>query len=112
MSDESTQDRRPLAVDRILPAYEQVAAQLRAQIVAGSLSPGSRLPAEGELASMFGVSRSTVREALRLLTSQGLAVTKRGVAGGTFVASVEPAQLIAYLETVLRMFSGSQALSL
>ena len=53
-------------------AYEQVADALHRQVVTGELEPGSRLPTEVELASGFGVSRATVREALRLLAAQSL----------------------------------------
>ncbi len=56
------------------PAYEQVAQQLRAAILDGELQPGDELPAERELCAQFGVSRTTVREALRALQAQGLAV--------------------------------------
>ncbi len=56
------------------PAYEQVAQQLRAAILDGELKPGDELPAERELCAQFGVSRTTVREALRALQAQGLAV--------------------------------------
>ena len=68
------------------PAYQTLADDLRAQIVAGRLRPGERLPTEPQLCARFGLSRSTVREALRLLASQHLIVTTRGVTGGSFVA--------------------------
>lgn len=61
------------------PAYEQVAAQLREAILDGRFAPGDELPTERELCQQFGVSRTTVREALRALQAQGLAV----VAGAT-----------------------------
>lgn len=57
------------------PAYEQVAEQLREAILSGVLKPGTELPSERELADRFGVARTTVREALRALQAQGLAVT-------------------------------------
>jgi GntR family transcriptional regulator, transcriptional repressor for pyruvate dehydrogenase complex len=57
------------------PAYEQVAGQLREAILDGTFAPGDELPAERELCGQFGVSRTTVREALRALQAQGLAVT-------------------------------------
>jgi GntR family transcriptional regulator, transcriptional repressor for pyruvate dehydrogenase complex len=56
------------------PAYLQVAEQLREAILDGSLPSGSVLPSERELTERFGVARTTVREALRALQAQGLAV--------------------------------------
>ena len=54
------------------PVYLQVAEQIRDAILAGQLAPGASLPTERELSSQFGVSRTTVREALRILQQQGL----------------------------------------
>lgn len=53
-------------------AYEQLADRLRDQIVAGALRGGDRLPSEARLAEQEGVSRSTVRESLRMLQEAGL----------------------------------------
>jgi GntR family transcriptional repressor for pyruvate dehydrogenase complex len=55
-----------------LPAYQQVADQIRAGIESGELLPGDSLPTEHALAAEFDVSRSTIREALRVLRAQGL----------------------------------------
>jgi GntR family transcriptional repressor for pyruvate dehydrogenase complex len=84
-----------VAVEQVerVPAYQVLAEDLRAQITSGRLRPGDRLPAEPQLCAQSGVSRSTVREALRLLASQNLIVTVRGVAGGSFVAEPSPARL-------------------
>src|SRR5215510_2932303 len=50
----------------------EVAAQIRAAILEGAMASGHRLPPERELARQFGVSRASVREALRHLQAQGL----------------------------------------
>ncbi|WP_433385802.1 FadR/GntR family transcriptional regulator [Micromonospora sp. KLBMP9576] len=102
----------PLAVTRVLPAYQQVADQLRDRILDGSLASGDRLPTEVELAEIFGVSRSTVREALRVLASKDLIRTTRGITGGTFVARVRFDQVSEYLEMSLGLMSGARDIAL
>ena len=79
---------RGMKVERIRKAYEQVADQLLSMINSGELKPGDRLPSEAELAADFGVSRTTVREALRILATRNLIQTRKGMAGGHFI--VEP----------------------
>jgi GntR family transcriptional repressor for pyruvate dehydrogenase complex len=64
--------------------YEQVAEQLLGQIVARRLKPGDVLPPERELTESFGVGRSSIREALRMLESQGVIAA---VNGGSFIVS-------------------------
>ncbi len=64
------------------PAYLQVAEQIREAILDGSLAAGKPLATERELCRQFGVSRTTVREALRALQAQGL------VAGGGSTSTV------------------------
>ena len=89
-----------------LPAYAGIAAELRDRILAGEYKPGDRLPVEPELSAEHGVSRSTVREALRLLASQNLITTTRGVAGGSFVAYPQPGQITEYLATSLNLLAS------
>jgi DNA-binding FadR family transcriptional regulator len=103
--------QRSLAVSKVRPAYQQVADQLLDLIVSGSLTAGDRLPSEAELSSEFGVSRSTVREALRVLTSRDLVATSRGTAGGTFVRTVEIEQVRDYLHTSLGLMSAAEGIS-
>lgn len=86
-----------------LPAYQVLADELRTQITTGLLRPGERLPTEPQLSVRSGLSRSTVREALRLLASQHLIVTTRGVSGGSFVAHPSPAQLSDLLSTGMQL---------
>ncbi|MGY4830070.1 FadR/GntR family transcriptional regulator [Sphaerotilaceae bacterium SBD11-9] len=63
---------------------DQLAAHLAAQIEAGALSPGDRLPTEQQLAGMHGVSRTVVREAVHQLKSRELLVSRQG--SGVYVA--------------------------
>ncbi|MEA2268514.1 MAG: hypothetical protein QOC64_1124 [Solirubrobacteraceae bacterium] len=74
-----------LPLRRVRKAYEQVYDQLRAMILSGELSRGQRLPTEVALAGEFGVSRGTIREALRLLVAENLIRTAKGAGGGNFV---------------------------
>ena len=63
----------------------RIADALRDAIVEGALLVGDRLPSEAELAEQHGVSRATVREALKRLAAQSLIRTERGAFGGAFV---------------------------
>ena len=63
----------------------EIATAIREAIVSGKLIVDERLPSEAELSSEFGVSRPTVREALKRLAAQNLIRTKRGATGGAFV---------------------------
>ncbi len=76
--------RVAIPLRRVRRAYEQVADQLRELVVTGELAIGDRLPSEEVLARDFGVSRATVREALRALAAQGLLRTTKGAGGGSF----------------------------
>jgi GntR family transcriptional repressor for pyruvate dehydrogenase complex len=87
------------------PAYQLLADELREDITSGRLQPGERLPPEPELCVRTGVSRSTVREALRLLASQHLIVTTRGVTGGSFVSHPDAEQLSEALSTGLNLLT-------
>ncbi len=63
----------------------QIAEAIREAIVSRKLIVDARLPSESELAEQFGVSRPTVREALKRLAAQNLIRTQRGANGGAFV---------------------------
>lgn len=67
-------------------AYEVTVERLTAAIKMGLYRSGQQLPAERELAEIMGVSRTTLREAIRVLVAQGFLRVKRGRTGGTFVA--------------------------
>jgi DNA-binding FadR family transcriptional regulator len=87
------------------PAYEELADRLRARILSGELVPGDRLPIEPDLCEQYGVSRTTVREALRQLSSQNLIMTTRGVTGGSYVRAPEPAHIRDFLEASIGLLA-------
>jgi len=68
-------------------ASEQIALEIRRYVARRDVRPGERLGTEQELAAEFGVSRPTLREALRLLSGSHLIRAARGPGGGIFVAS-------------------------
>ncbi len=72
-----------LEMDRDLS--KQIADAIRNSIIDGGLIVDQRLPSEAELCDQFGVSRPTVREALKRLAAQNLIRTQRGATGGAFV---------------------------
>ncbi|MEQ8341020.1 FadR/GntR family transcriptional regulator [Marinovum algicola] len=66
----------------------RVADAIKDWVVERGLKPGDRLPGEAELIAQFGMSKGTIREAMRLLQAQGLVETKTGPGGGSFVGEV------------------------
>ena len=79
--------------------FEGVAQQIQRLIVDGALKPGDLLPPERELVERFGVSRSSVRDAIRTLELVGLVVPKQGE--GTVVADVSPEAVVMPIASVL-----------
>jgi GntR family transcriptional regulator, transcriptional repressor for pyruvate dehydrogenase complex len=79
--------------------YEDVARQLQRLIADGALKPGDMIPPERELAERFGVSRSSLRDAIRSLELAGLLQARQGE--GTVVADVSADALVAPLASVL-----------
>lgn len=66
----------------------QVADRIKDWVVERDLKTGARLPNEAAMIAEFGVSKGTVREAMRILEAQGLVVTRTGPGGGSFVGEV------------------------
>ena len=66
-------------------ASSDVVAQIREAILSGRVKPGDRLPTERDMAQQFGVSRVTIRDALRALEAGGLIRVKIGGGGGPYV---------------------------
>lgn len=80
---------------------EAVTERLVTAIAVGEYLPGTRLPSERDLATLLGVGRVTVRQALEALGARGLLTTRRGRTGGSFVTEQwQPSSLAAVLRTL------------
>lgn len=83
-------------------------ARLRAMIQSGELAPGARLPAEHQLAAQMGISRSGVREAVKVLESARVLNVRRG--DGTYVTSLAPALLLQGVGFAVELLQGQTLL--
>lgn len=99
-------------VRRIRKASEQVADQLRTLILGGELPAGTKLPTEQSLATEFGVSRATVREALTGLATEHLLRTVKGVNGGSFVTTPSPDRVSDALNLAVTLLSQTNRVTL
>jgi len=73
-------------------AIETTIDKIKQMLVDGELRPGDKLPVEKDLAASLGVSRNTLREAVRALTSLKMLQTRQG--DGTYVTSLQPSLLL------------------
>lgn len=86
--------------------YELVVEQIRRALALGRFSPGDRLPSERVLIQQLGVSRTVVREAIRVLEGEGLLEVTRGASGGSRVLPpageqrLSPEELQAQVEEI------------
>ncbi|MEW6128015.1 MAG: FadR/GntR family transcriptional regulator [Acidobacteriota bacterium] len=120
MTDSSKKKFKTIDADRTGTMLEEVILQLREKIQRGELKPGDRLPPERDLAKLFGVSRPTLRAAIRSLAAVGVLQAKQGA--GTFVAAANgapeldssPLRLMAALHgfTAGEMFEARRALEM
>jgi DNA-binding FadR family transcriptional regulator len=78
-------------------AFEETVERLLTVIKLGLIGPGDRFPAERELAAQLGISRLTLRDAIRELQQAGYVESRRGRLGGTFITYHRPAPNIAEL---------------
>jgi DNA-binding FadR family transcriptional regulator len=99
-------------VRRVRKAYEQVADQLRELIMTGKLATGERLPNEALLAREFGVSRATVREALRVLAAQNLLRTAKGAGGGSYVTLPTVDHISEFLQANINLLTDARHVTL
>jgi len=91
---------------------KQIAEQLRNAIVNGQFKIGERLPTEDELAQRYGVSRPSVREALKRLAAQNLVRARRGPTGGNFVIQPSYEELAGSLSGAATLLVGMGALGI
>ena len=74
--------------DSPVPFYFQLSELLEQEIVSGRWEPGTRIPSENELCARYGLSRTTIRQALARLEQEGLVSREKG--RGTFVSDSRP----------------------
>lgn len=91
--------------------YERVGAYIRSAISEGRLRPGDRLPPEADLARSLGVSRPTVREALKILEALNVLESSTGPSGGTFVRTLDGAGVAEYLTDSMTMLMDVEELT-
>jgi DNA-binding FadR family transcriptional regulator len=75
----------PFRAVRAGNAFEETVERILRAVKLGAVPPGERLPPERELSAQLGVSRDTLREAIRALAAEGIVESRRGRAGGTYV---------------------------
>jgi GntR family transcriptional regulator, transcriptional repressor for pyruvate dehydrogenase complex len=90
-------------------AYERIVQQIEDAILRGQLRPGERLPSERDLVQQFSVSRSSVREALRVLQSNGMVRSRAGDPAGAEILPFSPATLQKSMTTLARVSELSLA---
>jgi GntR family transcriptional repressor for pyruvate dehydrogenase complex len=83
---------------------DRVVSEIQKQIIDGKLTPGMMLPPERELTEQLGVSRTALREAIRMLVSKGLLETRPGI--GTIVKKIGGDQIAEPLSMILEQTGG------
>ena len=89
-----------------------MAERLRERVVGGELQPGARLPNEAVLARDYGVSRATVREALRALAAQNLIRTAKGAGGGSYVTLPSVSGVSDFLHSNITLLADADDVTL
>jgi GntR family transcriptional regulator, transcriptional repressor for pyruvate dehydrogenase complex len=97
----STTPMRPFPALKKTSVSLQAADAIKALIVSGDLGSGDALPAERDLAVRLGISRPSVREAIRVLTAMNVVEPRHG--GGTYVTSLDPRLLARPINFLLQI---------
>jgi GntR family transcriptional repressor for pyruvate dehydrogenase complex len=99
-----------MANTRPAPATEQAAAAIMAMITSGELGPGDRLPAERDLALRLGISRSTIREAIRGLNMLRVLDVRHG--DGIFITSLDASSLLEVTGFAMQLLRDREVLDM
>jgi GntR family transcriptional repressor for pyruvate dehydrogenase complex len=97
---------------KVSKTYQRIINHIRGEISSRNLRPGDKLPPEADLARSLGVSRPTVREALKVLESQNVLRSSTGPTGGTFVRSLSEAGVAEYLTDSITLLLDTDELTL
>ena len=89
----------PAEAPGTMRAYESILSQIHQEVEDGVLKPGDKLPSERKLAERFGIGRSSVRDAIRILEARGIVKPRQG--GGTVVQAFSCDTLVAELASTL-----------
>ena len=83
--------------------YENIVNQVLEAIFRGDLKPDDKLPSEKELSEIFGVSRVTIREAIRSMEQFGIIVVRQGARGGAYVRKMDLDAVVNQVGNALKM---------
>jgi len=91
---------KPLRTEKF---SQEIANQIKESIFDGTYGSGDKLPSESDMAKQFGVSKVTVRQAIRVLENAGIVFTKQGIEGGIFVEEADTISVSSYLSDMLKL---------
>lgn len=89
---------KPLVTEHV-SLYNRIVDEIKSALADGKLRPGDKLPPEREMCLQLGVSRTSLREAMKILAGKGIVIIRHGQ--GIFVADVNPKQLLDDLGRLL-----------
>ncbi|WP_394347271.1 FadR/GntR family transcriptional regulator [Streptomonospora litoralis] len=102
--DDASPPRSEAAAPERLPVTQRAIDHIKQMIAAGELRPGDRLPTERDLAAGLGVSRSSIREAIRALTTLGVLEVRHGA--GVYVTPLRPGDLLETFSVLAEISQG------
>lgn len=107
MTSEGPVRAEPRGIER-MPVTQRAIERIKAMIADGALRPGQRLPTERELSAEMGLSRSSMREAIRALTTLGVLEARHGA--GVYVTALRPADLLEAFSVLAEISQGQTLL--